>query len=85
MNTTNGWAESFERKCLFIFYTLESISDESKAIGWNESFVLVPNMGLEILYHFLFESSEIIFERSFGRKIFSHNFVFSLFWFETEN
>ncbi len=60
---TNGWAESFRTKYLFIFGPLKSISDESKSMCYNQNCVLFLNMSLEILCQFLFESSEIIFER----------------------
>jgi hypothetical protein len=59
----NGWIESFGTKCLPIFGPLESISEEMKAMSWNQNFVLFPNMGLEISCRFLFEISKGIFER----------------------
>jgi hypothetical protein len=47
-----------------VFDPLESISDESESMHWNQNFVLFPNMDLEMLCRFLFESTWGIFERS---------------------
>jgi len=59
----NGWIESFRTKCLPIFDPLENILDEWKTRSWDQNFVLFPNMGSEIVYLFLSESSDGTFER----------------------
>ena len=45
------------------FGLLETISDEPQTIGCDQNFVLSLNMDLEMLYLFLFKSSEGLFER----------------------
>ncbi len=45
---SNGWASSFWTKCLFIFGSLESISDESKTMGEDQNFMVFQNMNSEI-------------------------------------
>ncbi len=60
----NGWSKIFRTKCLFTFDPLENISDESKAMSLNQNFLLFSNMVSEMLLQFLFESCEIIFEKS---------------------
>ncbi len=61
---SNGWSEIFRTKYFSVFDQLESITDESKAISQNQNFVLFSNMESEILSQFLFESSEITFDKS---------------------
>ncbi len=51
-------AEKFSGRMFIHFGLLESISDESKAKGRKQNFVLSLNIGLEMLYLFLFKSSE---------------------------
>ncbi len=60
----NGWSEIFRTKYLSTFDQLKSITDESKAMNQNQNFVLFSNMESEILSQFLFENSEIIFDKS---------------------
>ncbi len=59
----NGWAESFETKCLSIFDHLKSILDECEKEDNDQNLMLFPNISSEILCLFLFASSERIFER----------------------
>ncbi len=42
----------------------------------NQNFVLSSNTALDIVYRFLFESSEIIFEKLVWSEIFPYIFVF---------
>ncbi len=56
----------------FIFGLLESILDEWKTIGYDQNFVLFPNMCSKILYLSLYESSERIFEHS-GKLVWATN------------
>ncbi len=75
----NGWSKSFDTKCLFIFDPLESIFDESESTHQKHNFVLFQNMDLEILCRFLFESSELIFDRPktfVWTEIFFHIFLY---------
>ncbi len=48
---------------MFTFDSLESVSDESNAAGYDQKFVRFLNMGLEIVCQFLFKSREGIFEK----------------------
>ncbi len=56
----NGWLESFDRKCLFIFDPLESISDESESEFCAHAEYELRNC----VCWFFFESSKLISNRT---------------------
>ena len=71
-----AWTErvsrSFWTQCLFVFGLLENISEEWTTMGYDQNFMLFPNMDSEIVCLFFFEKSEGLFERHqnwFGQQI----------------
>ncbi len=77
-----GWPKSFRPECLFIFDQLVSISDESKAMSSDQNFVIFSDMDSEILFQFLFENSEIIFEKHkklvWAENFSAHFYIFTI-------
>ncbi len=55
--------ESLDTKCSLIFSSLKSNWRQSKVVNETQNFALFSNMSSEMLYLFLLESSEKIFEK----------------------
>jgi acetyl esterase/lipase len=60
---TNLCQESLGTKCSLLFSSLNSNWRQSKVVNETQNFVLFSNMSSEMLYLFLLESSEEIFEK----------------------
>ncbi len=60
---TNLCQESLGTKCSLIFSSLKSNWRQSRVVNETQNFALFSNMSSEMLYLFLLESSEEIFEK----------------------